>query len=110
MPVTVSAASDFPRVVAVPAAGGAWTVAGGDSGRLVGEEDALLYVPAPGDRAQRGRAVEAAVDLGAAVAAPLPFHVRRVRPAVAAEQRVAHSMQLTGRRGRRARGCAAGPT
>src|SRR5690349_144951 len=95
MPATVSAAGGFPRVVAVPAAGGAGAVAGGDRGRLVGEEDAPPHVPALGDRAQGGRAVEAAVDLGAAVAAPLPLNVRLIRPAVAAEQRVAHGAQLT---------------
>src|ERR1700733_4121202 len=44
----------------------------------------------PRAMARRRRAVEAAVDLGDAVAAPLPLHVRRVAPSVRAEQAVAH--------------------
>ncbi len=88
----------FPGLVAIGAAAGAGTVAGGDGSHLVGEEDAVTRVSAAGDRAQRRRAVETAVDPGAPVAAPPPFHVRPVRPAVGAEQNVGHA-----RCGRRAR-------
>jgi molybdopterin-guanine dinucleotide biosynthesis protein A len=84
------ALSGLPRLVTVLAADGARAVAGGDGGRLVGEEDAVTGVPAAGDRAQRGRAVEAAVDLGPVVTAPPPLGVRPVRPAVGAKQHVSH--------------------
>jgi hypothetical protein len=74
----------LPCLVAIGAAAGAGTVASGDGGHLVGEEDPVTRVSAAGDRAQRRRAVETAVDPGTPVAAPLPFHVRPVRSAVGA--------------------------
>jgi methylated-DNA-[protein]-cysteine S-methyltransferase len=43
----------LPRLVAAGAADGAGTVAGGDGGRLVGEEDTVPHVSAARDRAQR---------------------------------------------------------
>ena len=83
-------ARSLPCLVAVGAADGARTVAGGDGGLLVGEEDAVPHVSAADDRAQRRRAVETAVDPGAPVAAPPPFHVRPVGPAVGTQQDVVH--------------------
>jgi SnoaL-like polyketide cyclase len=80
----------LPCLVAVGAADGAGTVAGGDGGLLVGEEDAVPHVSAAGDRAQRRRAVETAVDPDAPVAAPLPSHVRPIGPAVGTQQDVVH--------------------
>src|SRR5882757_8019823 len=71
----------LPGLVAIGAADVAGTVADGNGGHLVGEEDPVRHVPAAGDRAQRRRTVETAVDPGAPVTAPLPFHVRRIGPA-----------------------------
>src|SRR5436305_5116136 len=70
----------FPGLVLAGPADGAGAVADGEGGALVGEEDAVPDVSAAGDRAQRRRAVEAAVDPLAPVAAPLPLHVRLIRP------------------------------
>jgi hypothetical protein len=76
----------FPGPVAVRAAHGARTVPRGDRGGLVGEEDAVPHVAAACDRAQRGGAVEAAVDLQAAVTAPPALRVRLIGRAVRPEQ------------------------
>jgi hypothetical protein len=65
----------FPCPVTVRAADGAGTVARGDRGGLVGEEDAVPHVAAAGDRTQGGGAVEAAVDLHPAVTGPSPPRV-----------------------------------
>src|SRR5437763_1910933 len=66
----------FPGPVPVRAADGARTVPRGDRGGLVGEEDAVPHVAAGCDGAQRGGAVEAAVDPQAAVTAPPALRVR----------------------------------
>jgi hypothetical protein len=76
----------FPFPVTVRAAHGARTVPRGDRRRLVGEEDAVPHVAAARDRAQRGGAVEAAVDLHAAVTAPPARHGRLIGLAVRPEQ------------------------
>jgi hypothetical protein len=76
----------FPCPVTVRAAHGARAVPGGDRGRLVGEENAVPHVAAAGDRAQRGGAVEAAVDLQAAVTAPPALGGRLIRLAVRPQQ------------------------
>src|SRR5215472_4522189 len=82
--------SGLPSAVAARTADPAWSVTRGDGRGLVGEEDAVPYVAAPSDRAERGRAVEATVDLGRLVAAPLPFDFGEVRAAVRSCQCVAH--------------------
>ena len=57
-----------PRVL-VGQAHGAWPVLSPDRGRLVGEENTILDVPAPRDCPERGRAVEASVYAARPVAA-----------------------------------------
>src|SRR5690348_11461684 len=84
------APGDFPLLVTAGAADRARPVARGNGGGLVSEEDPVPRVPAGRDRPQGGRAVEAAVDLGAPVPAELSPHVRLIRPAVHTEQGVAH--------------------
>src|SRR5689334_7777940 len=91
----LAAYPDLPGLVLAGAADGAGAVAGRDGGGLVQEEDAVPDVAAAGDRAQRRGAVEAAVDPLAPVAAPLPFHVRLVRPAVGAQQDIGHESTVT---------------
>src|SRR5690242_1399693 len=86
----VNVGLQFPGLVAGRAADRAGAVAGGEGDGFVGEEDAVPDVAAAGDRAQRRGAVEAAVDPLTAVAAPLPLHVRLVRPAVGPEQDIGH--------------------
>jgi hypothetical protein len=76
----------FPGPVTVRAAHGARTVPRGDRGRLVGEEDAVPHIAAAGDRAQRGGAVEPAIDLQAAVTAPPAPRGRLIGLAVRPEQ------------------------
>jgi hypothetical protein len=88
-------APDLPGLVLSGAAGGAGAVAGREGSGLVGEEDTVPDVSAAGDRAQRRGAVEAAVDPLAPVAAPLPLHIRLIRPAVGAEQDVGHEKTIT---------------
>ena len=61
---------------------------------LVEEEDATPDVTAAGDRAQRGRTVEAAVDAGTAVAAEGPRPAARVGLAVGPEQRPGRPREL----------------
>ena len=85
-PRSLSRRGRFPCLVTVRAADGAGTVARGDRGRLVGEEDAVPHVAAAGDRAQGGGAVEAAVDLQAAVTAPPALRVRLMGRAVRPQQ------------------------
>jgi hypothetical protein len=55
-------ASRLPATVLVAHARSAGSVPRGDRRRFVGEEDAVAHVEAPGDEAQRDRAVEPAVD------------------------------------------------
>jgi hypothetical protein len=85
-PGILTPAGRFPGPVTVRAADGARPVPGGDRGRLVGEENAVPHVAAAGDRAQRGGAVEAAVDLQAAVTAPPALRVRLMGRAVRPQQ------------------------
>src|SRR5689334_13300567 len=98
----MGSARGFPGLILTGAAGGAGAVAGRDRGGLVGEEDAVPDVSAAGDRAQRRPAVEAAVDPLAPVAAPLPLHVRLIRPAVGTEQDIGQepASPVTSRRAR----------
>ena len=81
-------ALDLPGRVALPHAGAAGAVSGGDRGLLVGEEDAVARLEAPPQQGERDGAVEAAVDLRAAVAAEEALGLALVRPPVAVEQRV----------------------
>jgi hypothetical protein len=83
---SLSRPARFPYPVTARAAHGARAVPGGDRGRLVGEEDAIPHVAAGGDRAQRGGAVEAAVDLQAAVTAPPALRGRLIGLAVRPQQ------------------------
>jgi hypothetical protein len=85
-PRSLSRPGRGPCPVTARAADSAGTVARGDRGRLAGEEDAVPHVAAAGDRAQRGGAVEAAVDLQAAVTAPPAPRGRLIGRAVRPEQ------------------------
>src|SRR5450756_2984222 len=79
----------LPRSVLCREAGAARAVPGGDRRRFAGEEDPMPHVAARRDGAQRGGAVEAAVDPGGAMAAEGAGDRGPVRLSIGAKERVA---------------------
>src|SRR5437879_9808169 len=78
----------LPSRVRVGQARGAWPVPGRDGGLLVGEEHAVLDVPATRDGPEGGRAIESAVQSARPVAPEGAGRRALVGPPVRPQQRV----------------------
>src|SRR5258707_4224892 len=78
----------LPGLVAIGAADVAGTVADGNGGHLVGEEDPVRHVPAARGRSQRRRTLTTPPDPCSAVTGPPPFSGPRIMPAFRAHSDV----------------------
>jgi hypothetical protein len=78
----------LPSAIRFGHADGAWPVAGGNCGGLIGEEDPMTYIVAFRDPSQSARAIEAPIALQSSMSTQLAGVHAKIRAAISAYQPV----------------------